>query len=147
MSTLTGGVILGLSGTFLPLTMFFGEHSLGVLAEEYASYAPWFLILTGVVKLLVTCDCIHSGWRGGHFFPVIFCGVSIGFGVAMICGMDPGFCVAVVTAALMGATMKQPLAVTVLLMLCFDIRIIPWILIASFVGSKIPVKKPVPAKD
>ena len=81
-----------------------------------------------------------SGWKGGHFFPVIFCGVSIGYGVAMLGGLDTAFCAAVVTAGLLGVTMKKPLAVTMLLLLCFDARVIPWILLAAFLGSIIPTK-------
>jgi hypothetical protein len=36
--------------------------------------------------------------------------------------------------------MKKPLAVTMLLLLCFDARVIPWILLAAFLGSIIPTK-------
>jgi len=61
--------------------------------------------------------------------------VSIGFGVALLMGLDTAFCAAVITAALLGVTMRKPLAVTVLLLLCFDARILPWILLAAFLSS------------
>lgn len=141
VSTTLGGLILGIIGTYLPLTMFSGEESITELHSEYINYAPWILILTGVVKLLLTNICIKSGWVGGHFFPVIFCGVSIGYGVAMLTGLDIPFCCAVITGAILGCTMKKPLAVCLLLMLCFDPRIIPWILISAFIGSLIPIGK------
>lgn len=34
---------------------------------------------------------INMGWRGGHFFPVIFSGVSLGYGLALLTGADPVF--------------------------------------------------------
>lgn len=127
-------------GTYLPLTMFSGEESITVIKESFAEFAPWILIISGILKLVLTNICIKSGWKGGHFFPVIFCGVSIGYGVAMLGGLDTAFCAAVVTAGLLGVTMKKPLAVTMLLLLCFDARVIPWILLAAFLGSIIPTK-------
>lgn len=140
ISTTLGGIILGVMGTYLPLTMFSGEESITVVKESFAKFAPWILIISGVLKLILTNICIKSGWKGGHFFPVIFCGVSIGYGVAMLGGLDTAFCAAVVTAGLLGVTMKKPLAVTMLLLLCFDARVIPWILLAAFLGSIIPTK-------
>lgn len=116
------------------------EESITVVKESFAEFAPWILIISGVLKLVLTNICIKSGWKGGHFFPVIFCGVSIGYGVAMLGGLDTAFCAAVITAGLLGVTMKKPLAVTMLLLLCFDARVIPWILLAAFLGSIIPTK-------
>lgn len=140
ISTTIGGIVLGISGTFLPLVMFSGEEGIDELSTDIAGYAPWILIITGLIKLVITNVCIKSGWKGGHFFPVIFCGVSIGFGFALIFGLSASFCAAVITSALLGVTMKKPLAVTFLLLLCFDVRIIPWILLASFIGSVISAK-------
>lgn len=109
ISTTLGGIILGVMGTYLPLTMFSGEESITVVKESFAEFAPWILIISGVLKLVLTNICIKSGWKGGHFFPVIFCGVSIGYGVAMLGGLDTAFCAAVVTAGLLGVTMKNRL--------------------------------------
>lgn len=140
VSSTIGGITLGILGTILPLVMFSGEESMAELGADASGYAPWILIIAGVVKLIVTNVCIESGWKGGHFFPVIFCGVSIGFGFGMLFGLSTSFCAAVITAALLGATMKKPLAVTFLLLLCFDVRIIPWILLAALLGSIVSAK-------
>ncbi len=141
ISTTLGGILLGVVGTYIPLVMFSGEESITELQETYTAFAPWLLIAIGVIKMLMTNICIESGWKGGHFFPVIFCGISIGYGVALLSGLDMAFCAGVITAGLLGATMKKPIAVTVLLLICFDIRIVPWILLAAFLGSIIPVGK------
>lgn len=140
-STVLGGFILGVIGTYFPLVMFSGEESINELSETYMGYAPWLLIVIGILKLFMTSACIKSGWRGGHFFPVIFCGISIGYGIAMLTGLDISFCLAVITAGILGTTMKKPLAVTLLLLLCFDIRIAPWLVLAAFVGSLLPTEK------
>lgn len=85
--------------------------------------------------------CVNMGWRGGHFFPIIFAGIAIGYGMAAIAGIDPVFSLCVVTAALLGAVMRKPLMVVLLLFLCFPlISAIP-MFIAALVGSRIPVPK------
>ena len=140
ISTMLGGLILGVMGTYFPMTMFSGEESMGEIISTYKEYAPWLLILTGLLKLLLTNVCIKSGWRGGHFFPVIFSGVSVGCGVAILTGLNSAFCMGVITAGLLGVIMKKPFAVSLLLMLCFPLRVIPWLIISAFIGSFIPTK-------
>lgn len=139
LSATLGGLILGIIGTYLPITMFSGEHEITELSGTYKEFAPWLFIVIGAVKLLLTNVCIKSGWRGGHFFPLIFGGISIGYGVALITGLNPAFCLGVVTAGLLGVTMRKPVAASLLLMLCFNIRIIPWLIIAAFIGSIVPI--------
>jgi len=85
--------------------------------------------------------CIQFGLKGGHFFPVIFAGVSLGYGIAMLVFEQSSghvvFAAAMVTAALLGGIMKKPLAVTMLLSLCFPIKLFIWIFLAAAVGSKV----------
>jgi H+/Cl- antiporter ClcA len=89
--------------------------------------------------------CIHLGLKGGHFFPLIFAAVCLGYGIALL--FFPGdashatFAAAVVAAATLGVTMKKPLAVSVLLLLCFPVRSLLWIVpaaaIAGWAGNRI----------
>ena len=138
-STTLGGLLLGISGTFLPMTMFSGEEAMGEMPTLYSEFAPWLLIATGLIKILLTNVCLSSGWRGGHFFPVIFCGVSVGYAVSLLTGLNAAFCLGVVTAALLGVTMRKPIAVSLLLMLCFNVNVIVWVLIAALIGSIVPL--------
>lgn len=85
--------------------MFAGETQADVLMETYLTIPAGVLIATGLVKAMLTPALINLGWRGGHFFPVIFSGVSLGYGLAILTGADPVFCVAVCTASTMGAVM------------------------------------------
>ena len=111
------GICLGICGMLIPAVMFSGEEQMGVLMKEYSQYLPLALIGVAFLKVLLTNICIQFGLKGGHFFPVIFAGVCMGYGVGMlICGNAEShlvFASAIVTAALLGGTMKKPLAVTI----------------------------------
>lgn len=133
--TVLGGVCIGLFGMFVPFSMFSGEAQMEEVMKSYMDYAPAVLLLIGVAKLLLTNISIQSGFKGGHFFPVIFSGVSIGCGVGVFCSISPVFAAAIVTSALMGFIMKKPVAVVLLLMLCFPVEGIVWMLLAAGAGS------------
>jgi len=130
-----GGSCIGLFGMYVPFSMFSGEAQMEELMECYVDYAPVTLLFIGIAKLLLTNISIRSGFKGGHFFPVIFAGVSIGYGAGIFCSISPVFAAAIVTSALMGFIMKKPVAVVLLLMLCFPVEGIVWMLLAAEVGS------------
>lgn len=145
MREIFAGSVLGITGTFLPVLLFSGEEQMRTLMETYTSYLPLTLIGIAFFKLLLTNLCIQFGLKGGHFFPVIFAGVCMGYGVAMLtCGLNGGhvvFGAAIVTASLLGGIMKKPLAVTMLLFLCFPVKMFIWIFVAALIGSKLTVVK------
>ena len=136
-----GGVLLGLCGTALPFVMFAGEAQTEELSEIWTTMLPAALIATGFLKVIMTQFCLNLGWRGGHFFPIIFAGISIGYGMALLCGIDPVFCLCVVTAALVGAVMRQPVMCALLLFLVFPIRSVIVLLAAAALASLVPVPK------
>ena len=110
------------------------------LMESYHLYLPIMLIGIAFLKIIMTNVCIQFGLKGGHFFPLIFAGVCMGYGIAMFVFGQSGdhvvIAAAIVTAALLGGIMKKPLAVTMLLFLCFPIRLFVWIFLAAAIGSK-----------
>ena len=97
------------------------------------------LIATGLLKCAVTPLCINFGWRGGHFFPVIFAGIALGYGIASVGGFDPMFCVAITTATLVAGVQRKALVAIAMLLLCFPVQSIPWIGIACLVGASLPL--------
>lgn len=135
------GVSLGIIGMLVPVVMFSGEEEMAALMTEYVGYAPIVLIGIAFLKILLTNICIQLGLKGGHFFPVIYAGVCMGYGIAMFVFPESishvVFAAAIVTATMLGATMKKPLAVTLLLLICFPVKMIVWILLAAVIGSKI----------
>lgn len=141
-----GGLLLGISGTILPLTMFSGEHQMGVVISEAETIGAVMLIVIAVVKLLLTNICIDSGLKGGHFFPIIFCGISIGCAMSLILGIDIVFSASIVTTALVGHTLKKPLATVLLLMIVFPVKLIPIMLFAAIAAKFIETPKILLAK-
>ncbi len=135
------GVTLAACGTLLPYALFAGESQTHLVMESYASIGAAALIATGFVKAALTPACINFGWRGGHFFPIIFSGVCLGYGFALIAGIDAVFCVAVCTAALMGAVMRQPVMVVLLLFMCFPPSGVVCMLAAAAIGAAVPLPK------
>ena len=135
------GIALGLCGTLLPLTMFSGEAQIHELMETWTMLGGGALIATGFVKVLLTPLCVNFGWRGGHFFPVIFAGTAIGFGFAIIAGVDPVLCASVGAAAVVGGVMRKPILTVLLLFLCYPITAAPVMLVAAFLGSIVPLPK------
>ena len=87
----------------------------------------------------MTNMCIKLGMKGGHFFPMIFAAVCLGYGTALL--FFPGdashatFAAAVAAAGTLGVSMKKPLAVSVLLLLCFPVKALLWIVPASALAA------------
>ncbi len=136
-----GGLLLGISGTIIPLTMFSGEHQISEVAQRMKTIGAIMLLVIAVVKLLLTNVCIDSGLKGGHFFPVIFCGVCIGCSMSILFGISMVFSAAVVTTALVGHTLKKPIATVMLMMIVFPARLIPIMLFAAIAAKFIPTAK------
>lgn len=141
LRTTAGGLLLGISGTFLPLTMFSGEHQISEVMNNAEAIGALMLIVIAIVKLLLTNICIDSGLKGGHFFPVIFCGICIGCAMSLMLGIDMVFCASVVTTALVGHTLKKPLATVLLLIIIFPVRLIPIMLFAAIAAKFIETPK------
>ena len=135
------GAVLGVFGVVMPMTMFSGESQVEELDVLWTSMGAAALLVLGFAKVFVTSMCVNMGWRGGHFFPIIFAGISIGYGMSMLTGADPVFCLCVVTAALVGGVMRKPVMAVLLLFLCFPLLAAIPMLLAAFVGSRLPLPK------
>ena len=139
LMTMFSGALLGLSGMILPLTMFSGEMQTEELDATWMTMSATVLILIGLFKIMVTSMCVNMGWRGGHFFPLIFSGIALGYGMSMMLSLDPIFCVCAVTAAVVGAVTRRPLMSVLLLFLCFPLHSVLVLAAAAFIGSRIPL--------
>lgn len=127
-----GGLALGLIGTVLPLTLFSGEHELTELAAEWTDMSIYLLLALGIVKLFLTEFCLATGWRGGHIFPIIFAGVSIGYGIALLFPIDPTTSITIVTTSLSSAVLKKPLAVVLIFIMLFPVGLIIPMIVAAY---------------
>lgn len=136
-----GGIVLAVCGMALPYTMFAGEAQTHLLMDSYLAIGAGALIATGLIKAALTPFCIQMGWRGGHFFPLIFSGVSMGYGFSLLTGADPVSCVAACTAGCMGAVMRQPVMTALLLIMCFPVKGVVITIAAAAIGAAIPLPK------
>lgn len=141
LKAVIAGLILGVFGMVLPYTMFAGELQAEELNEIWMNMTAIVLIATAFLKPLTLQTCLNLGWRGGKFFPMIFCGISLGYGMALLTGADPVFCLCACTSGVLGAMVKQPLMATLLLFLCFPVKSVFVLLAASAIGSVIPVPR------
>ncbi|MGV8905864.1 MAG: chloride channel protein [Acetobacterium sp.] len=139
LRAIIGGIMLGGMGILLPFAMFSGEPQLADIMTIWQGMGVVLLFITGIGKLLMGNICLEMGWRGGNIFPVIFSGVAIGYALATILPIDPIFCVAVVTAALTSAILRKPLAVVLLLLICFPMNGIIPMSIGAVIGGAFPI--------
>ena len=134
------GLVIGCMGLILPMVLFSGEEQMAELMTDYGNYAPLFLIGICFLKLVMTAFCIRFGMKGGHFFPLIFACVCLGIGLSMIVFADPAehmaFAAAAVTAVTLGAQLKKPFAVSILMLLVFPPRLLFWIFLCAVIGGQ-----------
>ena len=140
--SIVGGLAIGAAGMFVPMVLFSGEEEIGVLAENFGMYAPAFLIGIALLKVILTAVSIKFGFKGGHFFPLIFACVSMGFGLAMLffakdVGGHAAFAAGMVTATTLGAQLKKPMAVSMLLLLVFPVKMLLFIFVTAAVAGRV----------
>ena len=133
--SIIGGLILGIIGTILPLTMFSGEEQIEFILESGTKIGFAILLVISIVKIFLTNICIESGLKGGHFFPMIFSGIACGYAMSIILNIDPVISMAVVTSSFLSYIMKKPLAVVLLLIIVFPANLVPIMLVSSIVAS------------
>lgn len=135
------GILLGTVVCFLPVLRFSGEEQMGILIRDFALYAPAAMIGISFLKIIITNMCIKLGLKGGHFFPLIFSAVCLGYGVSLLIypgdGSHAVFAAAIVAAGTLGVTIRKPFAVSMLLLLCFPVRSLLWIVPAAAFASVI----------
>lgn len=130
---LVGGLVLGIIGTLLPLTMFSGEKQIYLLLGAGAQLGLIILILTSILKIVLTNICIETGLKGGHLFPLIFSGTSMGYALSILLNMDPIISMSLVTTSFMASILKKPIAVVLLLMIIFPVNLIPLMLVSAVI--------------
>jgi H+/Cl- antiporter ClcA len=73
-----GGLVIGLIGSFLPLTLYSGQNQLQQIIHNPAAYGIGILLLMMLVKILLTGTSFATGFDGGPIFPILFIGGTLG---------------------------------------------------------------------
>nr|MCR5430749.1 chloride channel protein [Eubacterium sp.] len=79
--------------------------------------------------------------KGGHFFPIIFSGICLGYAFGMLFNVNEIFAMAVVTTALVGYTLKKPIATVLLLMIVFPWQLLLVLIAVALLSKIIPIPK------
>jgi H+/Cl- antiporter ClcA len=152
-----GGLVIGLIGSFLPLTLYSGQNQLLQIIHNPAAYGVGILLLMMLVKMLLTGTSFATGFVGGPIFPLLFIGGTLGQvlseiltfipqGVGVLAGMAGAAC----------AFLPMPLTMVLLLGLFGgQTDLIPVIVIgavAGFIVSKavtplLPKPRPQPGSN
>ncbi|OUO90748.1 hypothetical protein B5F40_06050 [Gordonibacter sp. An230] len=133
------GLALGATALALPYVLFPGTEQAADLARQWTDTPAAILLATGVVKTVFVALCLNLGWNGGPFFPLIFCGVSTGFGIAAVTGADAMLCAAATSTALIAGFTRKPAMALLVMLLCFPAQSLPFMAPAALAGALLPV--------
>ena len=135
-----GGLIIGLIGSFLPLTLYSGQHQLLEIIRNPASFGIGILLLMMLVKILLTGTSFATGFEGDPMFPLLFIGGTLGQVLSEILTFIPqGVGVLAGMAGVACTFLPIPLSVALLLGLFGgQTDLIPVIVIGAVTGFMCP---------
>jgi H+/Cl- antiporter ClcA len=104
-----GGVIFGLIGVALPLTLFTGTDQLTTVIHHGTTLGAGLLIAVVFAKILTFALCEATGFIGGQFLVMLFIGGTAGTAAqALIPGLPEGLAFAAMFAAVPGSVVEAP---------------------------------------
>ncbi|HEY6398984.1 MAG TPA: chloride channel protein, partial [Solirubrobacteraceae bacterium] len=110
-----GGVVFGLVGAALPLTLFTGTDQLTTVIRDGTTLGAGLLIAVVFAKMLVFAVCEATGFIGGPFLVMLFIGGTAGSAAhVLIPGLPEGLAFAAMFAALPGALVAAPFSLILL---------------------------------
>ena len=110
-----GGVIFGVVGVALPLTMFSGSDQLKTMLSGAGTLGLGLLVATLIGKMLTFSVSQGSGFVGGPIFPSLFIGGTAGVIVhQVIHGVPLGLAFSCLLAAVPGALAAAPFSMVLL---------------------------------
>jgi H+/Cl- antiporter ClcA len=113
--TTIGGVIFGLVGVMLPLTMFTGSDQLTVVIDDAGTLGVGLLVALVLGKILTFAVSQASGFVGGPVFPALFLGGTAGVVVNQVfTGVPLGLAFTCLLAAVPGSVVSAPFSMVLL---------------------------------
>ena len=110
-----GGVVFGVVGVALPLTMFSGSDQLNTVLSDAGTLGLGLLVATLIAKLLTFAVSQESGFVGGPIFPSLFIGGTAGVIVHhVIPGVPLGLAFTCLLAAVPGALAPAPFSMVLM---------------------------------
>jgi H+/Cl- antiporter ClcA len=110
-----GGIIFGLVGVALPLTLFTGTDQLTTVINEGAALGAGLLIAVVFAKIVAFAVSDATGFIGGPFLPMLFIGGTAGIAAHLLFpGLPEGLAFSTMFAALPAAIVAAPLTLILL---------------------------------
>ena len=110
-----GGVVFGIVGVALPLTMFSGSDQLNTVIKDAGTLGLGLLVATLIAKMLTFAVSQGSGFVGGPIFPSLFIGGTAGVLVHhVIPGVPLGLAFTCLLAAVPGAAVSAPFSMVLM---------------------------------
>jgi H+/Cl- antiporter ClcA len=117
LSTISG-ILLGLLGMALPLTLFLGTNGLVTVTNQAAELGLVLIIIMVFAKMLALAGALAGGFIGGPIFPMLFIGGAAGTAIHMIFPHIPlALCVSTMMVAVPSGFLPVPLGLSVIVML------------------------------
>jgi len=135
LKPMVGGLVFGLVGAWLPLTLHSGEEELRIILEQGAQIGIMMLLVLAFFKLFTLSICLSSGFPGGFVFPLLFSAGSLGYAIHLLFPFIP-LSVAIVgtMAGVGGAVMRMPFTVILLILMLSNPALMSILMIAAFTG-------------
>ena len=117
-----GGIVFGLVGVALPLTMFTGTSQLTTVIHDGAALGAGLVVAVVFAKIFVFALCEATGFVGGPVLVMLFIGGTAGTAThLLIPALPEGLAFATMFAALLGSLVAGPFTVIVLVALTTQI--------------------------
>lgn len=132
------GAVFALVSLGLPLVLFAGTEQLMGLLGPAGAHGSLELAATALAKVALLSLCLHMGWSGGPFFPLIFSAACLGVAISQLAGIDPVLAVTVLSAALVARFTRKLGLSAVVLALIVPLRGMAWALVPLAAGALLP---------
>jgi H+/Cl- antiporter ClcA len=110
-----GGLLLGLLGVALPITLFLGTDGLVTTTQDAAEIGFGLLIVFALAKILALGGALSFGFIGGPIFPLLFVGATLGSAINLLIPEIPlGLSVSCLMVAIPASIVPIPLALAVI---------------------------------
>jgi H+/Cl- antiporter ClcA len=118
MPAVIGGVALGLLGTWTTLLLFSGQEGIDTIVNTLPTRSSGELAALAIGKLTIVAVLLGVGWKGGHFYPMLFAASAMGLSLSTaIDPLEPLVAVTAVCAGVLVAILRRVIAAALLVIL------------------------------
>jgi len=134
--SLVGGLVVGVVGVFLPLTLYSGQSQTEEIVHNYAQIGVISLLVLALAKAFLMSLSFATGFKGGPIFPTLFIGGALGAALNLLApGIPAGVCILGLMAGVLGGVAELPITAALLLGVASQLSLLPVIAIAAITGT------------